>query len=113
MERSRLTVSPFDGANRIRFLGSPTHCRFAIVDCRLNSSFQIGNWKLAISNNPGLSALILCGFRLPRNAIWFSNYRNLRTLRRSLQTKPECAMRSEAGAVATGVAFGRPRSRGD
>jgi hypothetical protein len=55
---ARVAVSPFDGVNRIRFKGSPTHCRFAIVDCRLNSSLQIGNWKLAISNDPGLSASI-------------------------------------------------------
>jgi hypothetical protein len=35
MERSLLAVSPFDGANRIRFKGSP---RFLIFDC----GFAIG-----------------------------------------------------------------------
>jgi hypothetical protein len=32
------------------------HCRFAIVDCRLNSSLQIGNWQSAIGNDSRLSA---------------------------------------------------------
>jgi hypothetical protein len=35
MERSRVAVSPFDGANRIRFKGSLSHCQFAIADCQL------------------------------------------------------------------------------
>src|SRR5712692_10609650 len=30
-----MAVSPFDGANRIRFKGSLTHCQLAIADCRL------------------------------------------------------------------------------
>src|SRR6266849_10241848 len=51
----RTAVSPFDGVNRIRFKGSPEHCRFAIVDCRLNSSAQISNRKLAIANAQTLS----------------------------------------------------------
>src|SRR5438128_2695606 len=74
-----ITVSPFDGVNRIRFKGSPTHCGFAIVDCRLNSSFQIGNRKLAISNDPGLSASILVDVGSPETYLVFK-LRNLRTL---------------------------------
>jgi hypothetical protein len=56
MERSRLAVSPFDGANRIRFKGSLEHCLFAIADCRLllvGVSFKLmleTNRKLAIGN---------------------------------------------------------------
>jgi hypothetical protein len=59
MERSHVAVSPFDGVNRIRFKGSPriADLRLSIAD--LNSSPQIGNWKLAIRNDYGLSAPIL------------------------------------------------------
>ena len=56
MERSRLTVSPFDGVSRIRFKGSPN-----IADLRLSidSSPQIGNRKLAIANAQTLSPDLL------------------------------------------------------
>src|SRR5687767_13569851 len=44
-----MAVSPFDGANRIRFKGSPdiADCQFPIADLK-NYQSAIGNWNLAI-----------------------------------------------------------------
>jgi len=73
MERSRVAVSPFDGANRIRFKGS---LALPICDCRLpikNPTLQIGNRKLAIGNGFRLSALVLTRTSAPPKRIWLSN----------------------------------------
>jgi len=82
MERSRITVSPFDGANRIRFKGSQDDCGIAIADCGL-PAISIGNSGLRIrgsldsrsriSDNLGLRLAIPdCGsntIRIPKSEI--------------------------------------------
>ena len=50
-----MAVSPFDGANRIRFKGS---LDIADLRCRLpieTLSSEMGNWQLAIGNTETLS----------------------------------------------------------
>src|SRR4030095_14056926 len=75
MERS-FAVSPFDGANRIRFKGSPiiANCRLPIEDCARCGRFnlkkrQIDNRQLAIVNGLGLSA----GLAPPKRCLIFKS----------------------------------------
>jgi hypothetical protein len=51
-----MAVSPFDGANRIRFKGSPNHCQISIADFQLAFCHeQIDNRQSEIGNDRTLS----------------------------------------------------------
>src|SRR2546425_9122457 len=90
MERLRLTVSPFDGVNRIRFKGSPEEFRIAECEFRiLKRAFEF-NSQFAIPISQffsGLSATISCKSRLPRNVFDFqTDGQNSSPARRLVQT---------------------------
>lgn len=65
-----MAVSPFDGANRIRFKGSPD-CGFAIADCGIEKQIRIQHSEIHISL--GLSAAHALKAAAPPKAVLIVN----------------------------------------
>src|SRR5262245_27348990 len=97
MERSSITVSPFDGVNRIRFKGSPD-CGFRNADCGLN--ILVFNPHSAISTPQlnGLSAGHWNATPAPPKALNFQLITGMNSIAMDAQSQMQGELSSSSSA---------------